>query len=587
MEVNYNKKNNTLIIEPKIYETDYVRKLPNRKYSTRLKAWTAPCIRFNAKHIKDNWYNLEFIRFSIEAKNAIEQTLDILKIVKKDFPNSYPYKMKPRDYQKKGLDFIYSLTICALYMATGSGKSKTVIDKLACHYIEGKIDSILMVCPCSIRQVWITQFKEHCPIGYDIIIAELKTEKNLREINEFIDAKTNTLKVIVVGIESLQLEKSKAMLVCKKYMEECEPAVVVDEAHDIKNPTASRSKNLFKITRNAPYRIVMTGTPVSQGILDLYGLFNFLDPNIIGIGDFWSFKNRYSILEEMQISGRSIKKVVGPKNVNELMEIIKPFTYQVTKNEAAAELPDKIRLCRYVNMTKEQQKIYNDIRIERVTEIDKAKKEQSYTVAINNVLAAYTALQQICGGFVSRKTGVYKNNGDEIRETIEVVKGKNNPKILEIKRVIDELDDSEQIIIWCKFRSEAFCLAQELKGYRTDKFKYDSVVYLDKTAEQRISIEEQMNNKEIRYFISTPNSGGTGLTMNTCAYVIYFSNSQRLLFREQSEDRCHRIGQQRNVTYIDIIMQNTVDEKIIDSLKNKKDLSEYVKTCLGSKIELL
>jgi len=105
---------------------------------------------------------------------------------------------------------------------------------------------------------------------------------------------------------------------------------------------------------------------------------------------------------------------------------------------------------------------------------------------------------------------------------------------------------------------------------------------LNKTKEERKEIQKKMDDKEIRYFVSTPNSGGTGLTINTVCYVIYYSNSERLLFREQSEDRCHRIGQNRTVTYFDLIYKNTVDEKIYDCLKSKKDFSEHIKQSLNN-----
>jgi len=370
------------------------------------------------------------------------------------------------------------------------------------------------------------------------------------------------------------------MLGCTKYTKNNVLAVVVDEAHDIKNVEASRSKNLISITREAIYRVIMTGTPVSQGILDLYGLFEFLDPDIIGIGDYWSFKSRYAILQNIEVSGRSIKTVVGYKNIDELMELIRPFTFQVTKEEAARELPDKVYLKRYVDLGKEQMKLYTDIRKDRVSDIENIKGK-SVEVVVQHILSAFTALQQITGGFISRGTGEFNNQGKEIREILPVVKV--NPKIVELKKVIAEIEDTEQVIIWVKYRAEAFLIEQELKGYLTDKFDQDSVVYLDKTPEERAKVEKDMDNKKIRYFISTPNSGGTGLTINTVAYVVYYSNSQRLLYREQSEDRCHRIGQNRNVTYIDIIANKTVDVRILMNLKNKKDLSEYVKACLNNK----
>jgi SNF2 family DNA or RNA helicase len=581
MRVDYNKKNNTFVIECNAFEMDYVRRLPNRKYSKRKDVWTAPCVRFNAQYIKDNWLDKNNIQIADEANSAITNVLEAMSVNIVPFPKSYPFIMKPRDYQMKALDYTYNLNLCFFDMATGSGKSKTAIDKISQHYIERKIKKVMIVCPCSIRHVWLKQFNEHCPVKYEICIADPKTAKSKKDIEIFLNTDTYKLKVLIVGIESLQLETSKAMNICKKFLNETnEVAVVVDEAHDIKNPTAKRTKNLISITRNTKYRIVMTGTPISQSIVDLFGLFEFLDNNIIGIGDYFSFKRRYTIEEDVTINSKTFRRYIGPKNIDELMQIIKPFTYQVTKEEAAKELPPKVYMQRYVTMTKEQEKVYKDIQQQRYAEIEDMKNENAQVV-INHVLAAYNALQQVVGGFITKDTGEYNNSGQAIRESVNIVAPTKNPKIIEIKKVIDELPDNEQVIIWCKYRHECFMLAEELYNYKTDRFTQGAVTYLDKDIEQRQQIQKHMDEKSIRYFISTPNSGATGLTMNTVAYVIYYSNSTRLLYREQSEDRNHRIGQENNkVTYIDIIHQNSVDEKINESLSSKKDLADYVKSCL-------
>ena len=581
MRADYNKKNNTFVIECNAFEMDYVRHLPNRKYSKRKDVWTAPCVRFNAQHIKDNWFDKNNIEIADEAKNAITNVLEAMSVNIVPFPKSYPFIMQPRDYQMKALDYTYNLNLCFFDMATGSGKSKTAIDKISQHYIERKIKRVMIVCPCSIRHVWLKQFNEHCPVKYEICIAEPKNAKNKKDIEIFLNTDTHKLKVLIVGIESLQLETSKALYICKQFLNKTNDiAVVVDEAHVIKNPTAKRTKNLISITRNTKYRIVMTGTPISQSIVDLFGLFEFLDNNIIGIGDYFSFKRRYTIEEDVTINSKTFKRYIGPKNIDELMQIIKPFTYQVTKKEAAKELPPKVYMQRYVTMTKEQEKIYKDIQQQRYTEIEDMQNENAQVV-INHVLAAYNALQQVVGGFITKDTGEYNNTGQSIRESVNIITPTKNPKIIEVKKVIDELPDNEQVIIWCKYRHECFMLAEELYNYKTDKFTQGAVTYLDKDIEQRQQIQNHMDEKRIRYFISTPNSGATGLTMNTVAYVIYYSNSTRLLYREQSEDRNHRIGQENNkVTYIDIIHQNSVDEKINESLSSKKDLAEYVKNCL-------
>jgi len=581
MEVTYIQSTNNLSISCHPYEADYPRSLPNRKYVGKLKVWLAPCIRVNAQIIHDAWFGHTRINVNAEAREAILKTLDGSKIVKEPFPSDFKFKKPCYPHQKKGLDYIYSLQNSALFVEMGLGKSKMALDKIGCHYLEGNTNAILVVCPCSIRFNWIEEIKTHCPVEYEFEVAELKTTSNIKAVTKFINYKTSKLKILIVGVESLQA--GKAIKICSEYIAKHDTSVVVDEAHTIKTYDAARTKNLIAMSRGTKYRMIMTGTPVSQGILDLYGQFQFLDPNIIGIGDFYSYKYRYTISEKIELKRknetdkkREVYLVVGHKNISELMEIIRPFVFQCTKAEAL-ELPDKIRIKRYVTLTKDQLNLYNEVKTERVALIPNT---DDLRVIVKNVLSLYMSLQQIVGGFVSRGTGEYNANGKEIRETIALGVKDKNPKIMELKSIIDELPDGEQVIIWAKYRAEVFLIAQQLERYKTDKFEKSCAVFLDKTDTEREQIKKDILDKKVRYFISTAKSGGTGLTMNTAAYVVYFSNSFSQLEKAQSEDRNHRIGQKRNVTYIDLVAKGTVDENILTALRNKKNLSDYVKDCL-------
>lgn len=582
MEITYNERSNALHIKTKIYENDQVRALPNRKFSNRLGMWIAPCLRMNMLHIYNTW-DLEGQYISPQAKLKILESVNGDKIQKKPFPNNIDFVYPPYEHQEKALDYVYSLPNSALFLEMGLGKSKIAQDKISCHYVEGDIDAVVIVCPCSIRFNWVEELKTHCAVPYTVFTAELKGTKSQKEAVKYIAQKTDKLKVWIVGVESLQLSTSKAVILTREFIKKHRTAVIVDEAHDIKTHNAARSKNLFDMSRNAVYRMVMTGTPISQGVLDLYGLFHFLDPDILGIGDYYSFRNRYAIMEDLQVGqNRVIKKVVGYKNIEELMEIIKPFVFQCTKDEAL-DLPAKTRLKRYVALTAEQKRVYDELRKESVSILD---AESDTRVLIKNALSGFTALQQVCGGFVSRGTGEYGANGEEVRETVQLVDSDKNPKLNELKRIIDELPDDEQVIIWARYRAEVFMITEALNRYRTNKFSIGAVSFLDKTDSERKDINLYMQDKKIRFFVSTPMSGGKGITLNSVRYVVYYSNTFPHRDKVQTEDRNHRIGQHRPVTYIDLVAEKTVDEKILYALQQKKDLADYVTECLKEKEEL-
>lgn len=577
MEITYDKSKNLFYIKTKFHENDYPRRLPNRKFSAKMQCWVAPCIRFNCAEII-KWVSADKgIFLSRPAEVALSDSVTGIETKKEKFPVDFEYKTKPYDHQVRGLDFTYNLKYSGYFVEMGLGKSKMALDKLVCHFLEGEINAIVILCPCSIRANWLKELEIHCTVLYKSVIATMKTAKNRAEVAQFRLSKNPKLKVYIVGTESLQLKTGKAVKETSTFIKAHKCAVVVDEAHDIKNPDSARSKNLFDMSRDAVYRIVMTGTPTPNSILDIYGLMHFLDPNILAIGDFWSFKRRYAIIEQMRISeARTIQKIVGYKNVEELLSIIKPFVFQCTKKEAL-DLPEKIKINRRIELTKDQREMYNYVLKERVIKLD----DYDVKVAITHFLSLLTALQRIAGGFVKYDTGNFDNKGNAITDIKYAVPITKNPKLQEIKRIIDDMPDTEQIIIWARFRAEVFLIEQELKGYKTDKFEGSSSVFVDKSIEERTKIREDMDNKKTRYFISTPNSGGTGITLNTVAYVIYYSNNYSYKDKVQSEDRNHRIGQKRTVTYIDLVAHDTIDGKILENLRNKKDMSDYVKECLA------
>ena len=568
--------NNKFIISTNFNELDLVRKFPCRKFVFKTKMWEASPLKLNVMYIKELMRAYDDLKMTQDCLNYINNFDDALPQYK-DFPTCFKFKYKPRSYQVGALNYVYNLNNSMLAMAMGTGKSKIIIDLMNAHFCLKKIEALVIICPCSIRYVWEKQLQEHAFFDYDF---EILDKRSFKKIDAMIQSNDKTkLKILVCGVESLQLSDGQLTKKFNEFTNLNKVACVVDEAHDIKNPTSNRFKNIFNATRDCVYRIAMTGTPVSQGVLDLFGIYKFLDSNILGIKDFWSFKNRYTITETIKLKSKEFKKIVGYKNVDELMNLVSPYTFQVTKDEASKELPSKVYMTRFLEMENEQSKIYTKIKKDKIIEM----KDLDYVNQIyNNALSLYVSLQQVSGGFVNADTGNVDDKGEPIKKISDIVTDQKNKKLQEIKSIIDELPDNEQVIIWCKYRYEVEKVTRFLNDYKVDKFKFGAVSFLDKTKEERQAIQKQMDNKEIRYFVSTPNSGGTGLTINTVCYVIYYSNSERLLFREQSEDRCHRIGQNRTVTYFDLIYKNTVDEKIYDCLKSKKDFSEHIKQSLNN-----
>jgi SNF2 family DNA or RNA helicase len=308
----------------------------------------------------------------------------------------------------------------------------------------------------------------------------------------------------------------------------------------------------------------MTGTPIANGPMDVFMQFEFLDSNIIGIGDFYSFRNRYAIM-----GGYEQKEIVGYQNMSELIELVSPFVYQVRKSEVLSELPPKVYETRQVSMNDEQRRLYKDV----------AKRDKAVSgdrgIAVNTVLERMLRLQEITGGVIT-----FERNPD-IHDPRKFVHDRipgTNPKVEELLNIADE--NPVSTIVWCRFIEEIRMVVEALRA----KFG-NTVVEIHggvSEADRDRNVFELFQNKKARFLVGNAATGGVGLNMTAAELVVYYSNSFNFVEREQSEDRAHRIGQTKSVTYIDLICEGTVDDVVVTALRDKKNVSEFVRTSINT-----
>tara|TARA_A100000172_G_scaffold77904_1_gene62837 strand:- start:437 stop:1555 length:1119 start_codon:yes stop_codon:yes gene_type:complete len=328
--------------------------------------------------------------------------------------------------------------------------------------------------------------------------------------------------------------------------------LAIDESTTIKTPTASRTKNAIKISKLAKIRRIMTGSPVTKNPLDVYAQLEFLSPNITR-QNYWAFKSRYAVMVRRNFGTRSTNLVVGFQRLPELNTIIDQYSYRVLK-EDCLDLPEKIYTTRSISLTSEQVKAYEEMRRFNITEMD------GKTMTSLSTLAALIRLHQITCGHVTFDDG----------DTKEIKSNRMN----ELLNILEEVDG--KVIIWANYRFDIKKIQQTL----SEKFGADSVAtyFGDTKDKDRQDIVEkfQDKNSSLKYFVGNPSTGGYGLTLTAAHTVVYYSNSYDLEKRMQSEDRAHRIGQVNKVTYVDMIAEGTVDEKIVRSLRSKIDIASEV-----------
>jgi SNF2 family DNA or RNA helicase len=257
-------------------------------------------------------------------------------------------------------------------------------------------------------------------------------------------------------------------------------------------------------------------------------------------------------MKTIHARGRSIQVVHRFQNIGELSDKLKGFSYRVLK-EDCLDLPDKIYVKRNVALTSEQSKLYQQMKTMALAILN-GKQVTSVTV-----LTQLMRLHQItCGHFTADdgSTQLVKNN-----------------RITELMDVLEEVEG--KAIIWANYQHDI----SEIKKAIEKEYDEDyAVTYYGLTPqeERQDNIRKFQDDPRCRFLIGTPSTGGYGITLTAANTVIYYSNGYDLEKRLQSEDRAHRIGQKKSVTYVDLIAENTVDEKIVKALRKKINIASEV-----------
>lgn len=469
---------------------------------------------------------------------------------------SYPFKRKPFQHQLSALSSSWDSVNFALLMSMGTGKTKTTIDNIALLYDSGKIDGALIVAPKGVYRNWSDlEIPEHLPAHLvsrtRVAYWNPSPSKEEKARMEMLFIPNDDLNIFVMNVESFSTDKGKRF--AERFLLGHKTIMVIDESTCIKNPSALRTKAAVALGKQAQYRRILTGSPVTRSPLDLYAQCNFLDWHLLGFSSFFAFRNRYAILRPQKFGGRTIQQVVGYRNTGELSEKLKSFSFRITK-EDCLDLPEKIFVRREVALTDEQRKVYEDMRRNAVATLN--GEMTTTTVVITQLLR----LHQITCGFLKTDEG----------EELELP----SRRIDELLECLAETDG--KVIIWANYRKNIRDIEQALqKAYG----KQTVVTYYGDTSEEARSYaktEFQNPDSPVRFFVGNTQTGGYGITLTQATTVIYFSNNYDLEKRVQSEDRAHRIGQNKHVTYIDLVTPDTVDEKILKALRDKNDIARLI-----------
>jgi len=465
----------------------------------------------------------------------------------------YKFKTKPYAHQMTALEKSWNRETYAYFMEMGTGKTKVLIDNAAMLYDNGKIDGVLIVAPKGVVKTWYEQeLPTHLPEHIEnvsILWQPNITKKQQEKLESLFEVET-ALHILVMNVEAFSTTKGTDF--ASKFINSHKTLMAIDESTTIKNPKAQRTKNILKLSTRTKYRRIMTGSPVTKNPLDLYSQCEFLSSWLLNFASYYSFRNRYAEMKTLNIRGRSIQIVDKFKNLGELSDKLKEFSYRVLK-EDCLDLPEKNWTKRQIILSADQRKIYTQMKETALAHLN-GKVTSTMTV-----LTQLMRLHQItCGHFTA---------DDGTTQKIA------NNRLSELMSVLDEIEG--KAIIWANYQHDITSIIKEVVKVHGPGSIVD-YYGLTPQDERQDNIRKFQNDDKCRFIVGTPATGGYGITLTAANTVIYYSNGYDLEKRLQSEDRAHRIGQKKNVTYVDIIAEDTVDEKIVKALRDKINIASQV-----------
>ena len=469
----------------------------------------------------------------------------------------YEFKTKPFKHQEDAIKESWFKEFYALFMEMGTGKSKVAIDNIGMLHERGFVDSALIIAPKGVYDNWVKgEIPTHLPdrIQRDVLRWEPKRTKGFaKRLENFIMEDFIGVKIFVMNVEALSTPRG-ANTAGRFLVQNPNNIVIIDESTTIKNRKAARTKNLQVLHKYAKYRRILTGSPITKSPMDLFSQCSFLAEKALGYNSYFAFQNRYAIVRQQKMGQRSFQEIVGYRRLDELNEKLTQFSKRVLKSECL-DLPDKLYTKRYVPLTDEQKRLYDQMK-----DMALAMLENGELATTTSVLTQIMRLQQIsCGHFTP-----------DVGETRSL----ESNRIEELLNITEELQG--KCIIWASYTHDI----QRIYSALRDCFGPEAVaLYFGDTAQdmRQDTVDRFQDPKDpLRFFVGQPRTGGFGITLTAATTVIYFSNSYDLEIRLQSEDRAHRIGQNNPVTYIDLVSPDTLDEKILTALKSKVNLAETV-----------
>jgi len=436
-------------------------------------------------------------------------------------------KTKLFKHQSDLVEHIKAKTFWAILFEPGLGKTLAALAVVTERVARDPSYRTLVVVPNTLVDNWAAEITKHTDLTYELLIGS----RQQREKKLF-----NAAHLYIINYEGARTITDS--LTTNKFN-----LMICDESHALKNHASLQSKACYKIAQNVPHRIIMTGTPILNCPLDVYGQYRTLSTEVFG-QSYYRFRNTYAIM-----GGYMNKQVTKYIHMEDFKRRALMCSTIKTKDECL-DLPDKLYETVHLDLPEAQMKMYKALRESFIAEF----KDRVVTAPV--VLTRLIRFSQITAGF-------YKDIGGEEHEF------ETNPKQDWLVQWVQE--HQKKVVVFCRFTKEIHMLEARLKNVGL------GFVTVDGASKDRIKLVNQFNeDPAVRVFVGQIDVAGQGINLTGASHVLFLSNNYSYGDRVQAEDRIHRIGQTNNCTYIDVVYRSSVDAAVLRVLQKKENLASML-----------
>lgn len=533
-----------------------LREIPGAKFEKETKLWYLPWDGVEALQTMPQVSMDDQVKTAIEIRRERQRMVQALKEDREAVPlKPMPIKIKPFAHQVTAFNLGITLPNVALLKEMGTGKTLTAIAIAGRRMLDQGVTRCLVVAPLSVLSVWEQEIADVADFEFSTL--ELNSIGAVKERARALRNFTGVgLQFAITNYESVwRGDLLDAILEWKPHL------VIADESQKIKGVSTKQAKAMHKIGDNTPYKMILTGTPVTASPLDFWSQYRFLEPEIFG-KSYYAFRNRYAVLQRVEIPGRqAFQKVIGYRNKDELVKKAHSVAYRVTK-EQTLDLPEWVDQKHYVYLEKKAAKYYQELKETAVAEI--IEEQAQGTLVTNNVLTRLLRLQQLTGGFLPVEEGTY---------TCTQV---SSAKVEALQDLLTDLLGSrgdKKVVVFARFKPELDLIRWMLGQNDWDhRFLSGDV----KTADRTKAVEDFQQDPDVKVMVAQIQVAGLGLTLTAADTAVFYSMDFSFANYDQAKARLHRIGQTNRVTYLHLLAKGTVDEKVYKVLQEKRSVAEDV-----------